>query len=145
MGWDVLKTHWALVLGVLIALPVSVSVVVHLVRRSAHGQLQRVRADLKLALRTRRSASRHVDRAERRVNKLLAHKQDVKPRLLQEANEALEDARALAKIADDKVMIAENHVRRVIVEEFPPRKHDRMRRRYLSRPQEDKEPFHFDR
>ena len=37
----------------------------------------------------------------------------------------------LLKVAADQVQIAENHVRRIIVEEFPPKRHDRMRSLYL--------------
>ena len=58
----------------------------------------------------------------------------MKPRRLEEAAGAVQDAEALLKIAGDKVLIAENHVRRIIVEEFPPKHHERMRSRYL--PQE---------
>jgi hypothetical protein len=41
------------------------------------------------------------------------------------------------------VLIAENHVRKIIVEEFPPNRHERMRSRYLPGEREDGRPFTF--
>ena len=63
--------------------------------------------------------------------KLGARADSVKPRHLQEVEEALEDALALAKIAHDQVMIAETRVRELILEEFPPQQHTALRAEYL--------------
>jgi hypothetical protein len=41
------------------------------------------------------------------------------------------------------VLIAENHVRKIIVEEFPPRLHERLRERYLPGEGADSRPFSF--
>ena len=65
------------------------------------------------------------------------------PMLVQEARDALQDARALQKIADDRLLVAENQVRRIIVEEFPPIKQLRLRRRYLPADVRDPRPFSF--
>lgn len=145
MSWELLRSNWALVIAGILGALVAFSILVNLMRRSARGQLRRTRSELSRARRTQRSAAREARKAEQLVEKLSARRENVKPRILTEAAEALEDARSLAKIADDKVLIAENHVRRVIVGEFPPKKHERMRQRYLSGQQEDKDPFHFDR
>ena len=50
---------------------------------------------------------------------------------------------ALLKIASDQVLIAENHVRKIIVVEFPPKHHERLRRRYLPGEGDDGKPFSF--
>jgi len=55
----------------------------------------------------------------------------------------VEDAKMLAKIANDKVLIAENHVRRVIHEEYPPVKQERLRKKYLPAQAADKRRFSF--
>ena len=55
--------------------------------------------------------------------------------------EAVEDARALAKIAHDQLLVAENMLRKVIVEEFPPRRHEPLRRRYLRSDEERSRPY----
>ena len=75
--------------------------------------------------------------------KLDANAGKVKPRLLQEAKDALQDARALEKIAGDKVLIAANHVRRVIHEEFPPSRQQKLRARYLPGEEQNEGPFSF--
>lgn len=67
----------------------------------------------------------------------------VKPRVLQEAKEAVEDARAMTGILNDKLMVAENNVRRVILDEFPPVRHERMRDKYLPQDEKDTRPTSF--
>ncbi len=84
-----------------------------------------------------------VEKAEHVANRLNENAERAKPRHLQEAKDALQDARALAKIANDRILIAENHVRRVIHEEFPPVKQEALRQKYLSDPARDKKPFTF--
>ena len=81
---------------------------------TSRSKLKRVVADMKVARKDLRRLVRKVQRAEKKVRKLAARADRVKPRILQEAKEALEDAEALAKILHDKVMVTENHVRRVI-------------------------------
>ena len=90
-----------------------------------------------------RKALRAQQKAEKRVQKLVQRAERVKPRVLQEAREAFEDAKALQKILHDKVMVTENHVRRVIYDEFPPTQHDRLRRKHLPQDIEDNRPFSF--
>ena len=85
-----------------------------------------------------------VEKAEYVAKRLHDNADRAKPRHLQEAKEALQDARTLAKIANDKILIAENHVRRVIVEEFPPVRHEAMRQKYLPDAARDKRPFTFE-
>jgi hypothetical protein len=113
------------------------------VRHSAYGQLRRVRGNLKRAMRAHRTASNRTRKCEKRLRRLGANVASTKPRTVTEAKEAHEDALALEKIARDKVMIAMNHVRRVITEEFPPVAQERLRRKCLPADPEDKRPFSF--
>ena len=83
------------------------------------------------------------DRAKARLEGLAGRSESVKPVRLQEARDALQDAEALLKIARDHVLIAENHVRKIIVEEFPPKHHERLRRRCLPGEDDDSKPFSF--
>lgn len=75
-----------------------------------------------------------------RVSKLSAREGTTRPRHLQEAKEAAEDAKSLEKIANDKVQVAANHVRRVIHEEFPPVRQQQLRERYLPQDIQDDRP-----
>jgi hypothetical protein len=115
----------------------------HGFRNSARGQLRRMRRSLERERARLRKATAVVSEAERHKSRLSQHAERVKPRLLNEASEALEDARALARIAGDRVLVAENHLRRVILEEFPPARHERLRSRYLPDGAADKRPFTF--
>ena len=84
-----------------------------------------------------------MQRLSSRLEGLEARAGSVQPRRLREAAEAVQDAEALLKIARDQVLIAENHVRKIIVEEFPPKRHDRMRSKYLPGELDDGKPFSF--
>jgi hypothetical protein len=113
------------------------------VAASAGGQLRQTRKRLAAERRNLRRASLVVARAEARLRRLEGRADEVKPRLVQGSREALEDAKALAKIAHGKLLVAENHVRRVILEEFPPSEHQRLRAKYLPEAPPDKRPFSF--
>ena len=139
----ILTDNWALALAFLVASLAAIVIVAGVVRRSARGRLKSVRADLRKALKNLNKAARAVEKTQRRLAKRGANAEKVKPRLLQEAKDALQDARALDKIAHDKVLVAGNHVRRVIHDEFPPSKQQKLRDRYIPDLDQDKRPFSF--
>lgn len=145
MDLDFARENWALVAALFIGAVVAFFIAHQTLRNTASGQLRRVRADLEDEQRSLRKALAVARKAEARVDRLMNQADRVKPRVLQEAREALNDARALAKIADDKFMVAENHVRRVIHEEFPPAKQQKLRNLYLPEGRTDKQPFSFSR
>lgn len=143
MDPEFLKSNWALLAAVGIGLIIVLIVLSQLIRRSAWGQL---RATRRVLAKTRQGAARAlraVEKAERIAKRLQERAEHTKPRHVQEANGVLEDARMLAKIANDKVLIAENHVRRVIHEEYPPVQQERLRNKYLPEQATDKRPFSF--
>lgn len=138
-----LENYWALLAGSSLAILVLAFVVLKLFRQSAAGQLRRVRGVLKAAVRERDKAVAQSTKALRKVQKLDAKSASTKPRLLTEAKEFLDDSRALEKIAQDKLLVAENHVRQVICEEYPPHRHDKMRAKYLPSETSPDKPFTF--
>ena len=141
--FDVLTRNWSLVAAGVLAVPILLFLGFRVFSDSGRGRLgSKVRA-LTGRYRDAKKAERKVLKATKRLKRLHKKADSVKPRHLQEASEALEDARALKKIADDQVLIAENHVRKIIVEEYPPRRQQALRDRYL-RPSEDRsKPFTF--
>ena len=143
MDWDILKTNWALAIAAALGFIVALIAVVQLFRRSRAGQLRKTVAALANARQDEAKALKAVQKAERIARRLHDNADRAKPRHLQEAMDALGDARALAKIANDKVLVAENHVRRVIHEEYPPLKQEALRQRYLPSQDADKKPFSF--
>ena len=143
MNAEVLQTHWALLLASITGCALLLFAVAVLANNSARGQLRRKQKVLKQERGRLRKAEAVVEKAERQKARLMKLADRVKPRLLRESAEAVEDARALAKIAADRVLVAENHLRRVIVEEFPPTQHEQLRSRYLPDAPEKKRPFTF--
>ena len=138
-----LTENWALWFALVPGLIVVAALAYAWYRRSAAGKLRRLLAEHRKALHLLDEAQRSIRKADSRVSKFTAKAQSVKPRLLAEARAALEDARALAEIADDKVQVTANHLRRTIYEEFPPSAHERLRRRYLPQDVRDNRPFTF--
>jgi len=143
MTLEYATTHWALLSASVLGLAVVMFVVWRIWLDSARGQLRG-------ALRTLRQAERDVTRLELNVRKsaatlarLRAKAESVKPSRLQEAAGTAQDAEALLKIAADQILIAENHVRRIIVEEFPPKRHETMRSKYLREVDDAGRPFSF--
>ena len=138
-----LESNWALLAGLFLTFFVLGFLAIAIFRNSASGQLRRVRAELKVALRECDKAAAQSNKALRKVQRLDAKNASTKPRVLAEAKDLLDDSRALEKIARDKALVAENHVRRVIHEEFPPNRHEKMRARYLPSDTPDDKPFSF--
>jgi hypothetical protein len=138
-----LQTHWALIAASATGLVLLIIAARQFIRTSARGQLRRTRRALDFERDRLRKATAVMDKAERQKARLMRHVDRVKPRVLKESNEALADAKALAKIAGDRVLIAENQLRRVILEEFPPTQHEKLRNRYLPEASRDKRPFTF--
>ena len=144
MQGEFLTGNWALWAA---ALPVALVVLVTLSalrRESAGGKLNAVLKGHNEANRQLRKGQNAVRKTERRLSRLSAKKDSVKPRVMQEARDAVDDAHALLKILEDRAAVEANHVRRVIYEEFPPARHEAMRARYLPQDVADNRPFSFD-
>ena len=135
--------NWALVVAIVPVSIVVVAVVLASFWRSARGRLTRVNREHQAAERVLRDARRNTAKAVRKLEKLESKADNVKPRELQEAREAVTDCRALEKILNDKTQVTMNHLRRVIFEEFPPASHEKMRAKFLPQDVEDGRPFTF--
>ena len=143
MNIESLQSDWAVWLAV-VALAIAIALMIPiLVKRTSRSKLNKVLSDLEETQKELRKTARVSDKAEKKLQGMLANIERVKPRDLQEAKDAVDDSKALTKILNDKMMVAQNHVRRVIHDEFPPSKHDRLRARYLPQDVEDGRPFQF--
>ena len=131
MDMKLVEAYWAPGLAGLLVAAVALIAAVRLWRLSARGRLAAANRVLRQRCRQAAQSGAAVARAQARVGRLEQKSHSVKPRLLEEARGTLADARALAKIADDRVLIARNRLRHVILEEFPPGRHEALRRRYL--------------
>jgi hypothetical protein len=143
MTLEFLQMHWALVGASVVGLAVLLFVGWRVWLDSSQGRLQAAYRRLHARRLEAARQSRTMQRATAKLRRLQKNAGSVKPLRLQEATEAVQDAEALLKIASDQVLIAENHVRKIIVEEFPPKRHERMRRKYLPEEPENGKPFTF--
>ena len=143
MNLESLQSDWAIWLALAMLLIAAAMITPRLLKMTSRSKLSRVFADVKAARKELRKSVRAAKKAGKKFEKLLARADRVKPRVLQEAKESVEDVRALAKILNDKVIVAETHVRRIIYDEFPPEKHERMRAKYLPQDVIDDRPFSF--
>ena len=144
MTLDLVIRNWALVGASVLATAVLLFILFRLYEDSGRGQLQAKLRELQSRQRNANKARTVTDKAARRLQRLEAKADAAKPRSVQEAGDALEDARALQKIADDQLLIARNHVRKIILEEYPPKRHEAMRRRYLPADAVEQKPFTMD-
>lgn len=136
-----LLRYWALLIAGILGIGVSLFVLWRLWLESPRGQLAVARKRLRARMRAMARRERSLRRSERVLARLEEHADSVRPSQLEAASEAVEDARALAKIAHDQLLVAENMLRKVIVEEFPPRRHEPLRRRYLRSDEERSRPY----
>ena len=143
MNADELQQYWGLLVAAGLLAVVAGFVVAALYRRSARGQLRATLKTLRKARRDHAATKRRLEAAERRLESREARASSVKPRVLTEAKEGVGDAQALVKIAGDRVLVAANHVRRVIYEEFPPTRQEALRQRHLPDDAPDSRPFTF--
>ena len=138
-----LRDNWALAIALAVLLLLAALWLLHVFRSSGRGQLRRALRELGRRRKALDRASAALDAANHRYDRLKARADKVKPRHLEEARGAVHDAGALAKIAHDQVLVAENHLRRIIAEEFPAARQARLRARYRVADVPGKKPFTF--
>jgi hypothetical protein len=131
MSVEFLTKNWALVAASVLGAGILLFVLFRAFQDSSRGRLNAAVSALKKREKEARAAKRAVDKGEAKLERLRSKAAAVKPRHAQEVSESLEDARALLKIADDQVLVARNHVRKLIVEDYPPKRHEAMRNKYL--------------
>ncbi len=141
MDWNLFISNWALVVAGGIGVVLALVIIGQLTTRTGWGQLRQNLHLLAKARKNEAKAMKAVEKAESIAKRLDENAEQTKPRLLQEAKDVLQDARALAKIANDKLMVAENHVRLIILDEYPPDQQEALRKKYLPDPARDKKPL----
>jgi signal transduction histidine kinase len=120
-----------LYIGLGIFLVVAIAVVVPNTLPTPRGRLNRQRRELRHCLYERRQAKKTAEKAARDHEKLYSRAQHVQPKQLREAQEHAADMQTLLGHADDQVLVAENHVRRILLDEFPPAIQQQLLRKYL--------------
>ena len=129
MQW--VTQNWALVAASVMGLAILLFVLYRLYDASPRGRLSAHVAVLRKHKNEVTQAETRLAKASEQLSALRSKADVVKPSLLSEAEEAIQDAQSLQKIAGDQVLRAQKLVRDVILEEFPPKRHDGLRNKYL--------------
>ena len=143
MDWNLFISNWALAVAGVVGAVLALVIIGDLITRTSWGQLRQNLHFLAKARKIEAKAMKAVEKAEGIARKLDENAEQTKPRLLQEAKDSLQDARALAKIASDKLMVAENNVRRIILDEYAPVRQEALRKKYLPDAARDRKPVSF--
>lgn len=138
-----LEEYWALAVASVLITALALQALWRMHSRSPRALLRRALHELDDKRRQRAAALRRARSARRRCESLETRSRSIRPVKLAEARDGLSDAEALLKIAHDQVLVAENHVRRVIVDQFPPNRQEKLRLRYRVDAAASNKPFTF--
>lgn len=131
MTIEILAQNWALAIASVFALAIFLFVMLRLYEDSGQGRLGQSARELGAVRKEALQAKSGLNKAKVRLEVLRKKADQVKPRLLSEAEERVKDAELLVNITGDQVMRAEKILRDVILEDFPPNRQDLLRSRYL--------------
>lgn len=131
MTIDILIRNWALVISSVLATAILLFVLFRLYQSSPRGRLAATAAELQKLQYEAKGAELRLERAEKRLASLRSKAHTTKPKLLSEAEEAVQDAKSLQDITADQILRAKKLLGDVIVEEFSPNRQDVLRDKYL--------------
>lgn len=132
-----------LLIGLGIISIVLVGVVLPNAMPNARGSLNYQRREHKHKLYELKQARRAAAKAKRKFENLKSRAQHVKPARLREAEEQAKDLETMVGHAKDRVMVAENHTRRIILDQYPPAKQQQLLAKYLPAEDEKTKSFTF--
>lgn len=128
---ETLQQHWALVIASVLAVAIALFVVVRLLQDSRQGRLKRALRSVRDREKALRKATRDADKAASKLSSLSARGDAVPPRKLIAAKDALGAAQETERLLRDQVLVVRNNARTIILEDYPPKRHDVMLSRYL--------------
>jgi hypothetical protein len=131
MTIDTLQQNWALLIASVLGLGIVLFVLFRASQDSRRGRLGSALTYLRDRERAAQKAAKALDKAGSRIERLSVRSESVPPKQADAARDALAEAQELQKLIDDQLLIARNNVRLLIVEEYPPKRHDAMRSKYL--------------
>ena len=126
-----LQQHWALLVASVLILGITLFVVFRVLQDSRRGRLAKALEHLREREKALAAAARGVAKARTQVEKLHNRGDSVPPGKLLAAKDALEEARDTERLLSDQVLVVRNEARTVILEDYPAKRHEAMRRKYL--------------
>ena len=128
---QLLTQNWALVVASVLGLAILLFVLFRLYEASPRGRLSAQVAVLRQHKAEVELAESRLVKASETLSALRSKADTTKPKVLSEAEEAIQDAKSLRQIASDQVLRAQKLLRDVILEEFPPNRQDGLRSKYI--------------
>ena len=126
-----LQQYWALLAASVLILGITMFVVFRLLQDSRRGRLAKALEHLREREKALAAAAKGVAKARAHAEKLHSRGDSVPPGKLLAAKDALEEARDTERLLGEQVLVVRNAARTVILEEYPPKAQDAMRRKYL--------------
>lgn len=137
------SSYLLLIVGSAILAGVVIGVVLPNLLPTPRGALNRQRRELRHRLYELARAERSAQAAARRFSKLQRNASNVEPMKLDEAEAQAKDMQTMLGHARDKVMVAQNHLRRIILDHYPPARQEKMLRKYVPQQAGKALPFSF--
>jgi len=131
MTTDYLQQNWALLIASVLALGIVLFVLFRASQDSRRGRLGSALTYMRDRERAARKAATALEQATHKIERLKAKSDSVPPKQADAARDALLEAKELQKLIEDQLLIARNNVRLLITEEYPPKRHEAMRSKYL--------------
>jgi hypothetical protein len=131
MTAELLQQHWALVIGSVLALAIALFVLLRVLGQSRRGRFAKALGDLRERERALGKASDAADKAAARLSRLSAKGDSIAPNKLLAAKDALVGAQEEEKLLREQVLVVRNNARTIILDEFPPKRHESLLRRHL--------------
>ena len=128
---EVLKQNWALAAASVLALGIALFVIFRMLQDSRQGRLARALRDVRDRERALRKASRDADKAAARLSSLSTRGDTVAPKKLVGAKDALAAAQETERLLRDQVLVVRNTARTIILEDYPPKRHEALLKKYL--------------
>jgi hypothetical protein len=131
MTRDFVQQNWALIAASVLFVTIALFVLYRLLQDSRRGRLAAALGHLRERERALEAATRSVSKAGKRLQKLQAKGDSVPPGQVLAAKDALAEAKETERLLTEQVQVVGNQARMVILEDYPTKDHDAMRRKYL--------------
>lgn len=128
---QVFPQYWALIIASVLGLAILLFVVFRLLEDSRRGQLSSALHDLREREKSLYSASKTVAKSLVKCEKLAAAGERVPPNKLLAAKDTLAEARETETLLKEQVLVLRNNARTIILQDYPPKRHEAMCRKYL--------------
>jgi hypothetical protein len=139
----VTEHNWALIAGLMIIAFITPILGWRGYQQSGRGRLRVALRKVRRLRQLVKAAAKASAAAEQKLERLQAKSKTVKPCVMRAAKGNVQDARMKNKLAVDHLHIAENRALKIIVNDFPPNRHEKLQGKYFPDLNVHQKPFTF--